>query len=98
MGWHPAAPAAQQGDARMMFLHPAALYGLIAAATPVVIYLLLRRRKKEVLWGAGYLLRLALASRKKSSLWRQFVVLAVRSLILALAALLIVQAFRPSPN
>ena len=82
----------------MTFLHPAALVGLVAAATPVAIYLLLRRRKKEVQWGAGYLLRLALASRKKSSLWRQMVVLAVRSLILALVGLLITQPFRPGTN
>src|SRR5438132_14011867 len=82
----------------MILLHPTALIGLVAAAAPVVIYLLLRRRKKEVQWGAGYLLRLALASRKKSSLWRQYVVLAVRSLILALAALLIAQPFKPGRN
>jgi hypothetical protein len=82
----------------MTLLHPFALAGLVAAATPVVIYVLLRRRKTEVQWGAGYLLRLALASKKKSSLWRQFVVLAVRSLILALAAILIAQPFRPGPK
>ena len=52
----------------MTLLHPFALTGLIAAATPVVIYLLLRRRKTEIQWGAGYLLRLALASKKRSSL------------------------------
>ena len=79
----------------MTLLHPFALTGLIAAAAPVVIYLLLRRRKTEIQWGAGYLLRLALASKKKSSLWRQIVVLAVRTLILALAAMLIAQPFRP---
>jgi hypothetical protein len=79
----------------MTLLHPFALAGLIAAAAPVAIYLLLRRRKTEIQWGAGYLLRLALASKKKSSLWRQIVVLTVRTLILALAALLIAQPFQP---
>ncbi|HWE03648.1 MAG TPA: BatA domain-containing protein [Tepidisphaeraceae bacterium] len=82
----------------MTLLHPLALAGLVAAATPVAIYLLLRRRKTEIQWGAGYLLRLALASKKRSSLWRQFIVLTVRSLILALAALLIAQPFRPGHN
>ena len=81
-----------------MFLHPAFLWSLLAAVTPVVIYLLLRRRKKEVAWGASYLLRKTLASKRKSSIWRQYVILATRTLILALMALLIAQPFRPNPR
>ena len=81
-----------------MFLHPAALWSLLTAVTPVVIYLLLRRRKKEVAWGASYLLRKTLASKRKSSVWRQYVILATRTLILALMALLIAQPFRPNPR
>src|SRR6188768_4117189 len=81
-----------------MFLHPTALWGLLAALTPLVIYLILRRRKKEVAWGASYLLRKTLASKRKSSVWKQYVVLAVRTLILALMALLIAQPFRPNPH
>jgi hypothetical protein len=77
-----------------MFLHPTALWGLLAALAPLVIYLILRRRKKEVAWGASYLLRKTLASKRKSSVWKQYVVLAVRTLILALMALLIAQPFR----
>lgn len=77
----------------MMLLAPTALVGLIAAATPVAIYLFLRRRKTEINWGASYLLRLTLASKKRTSLWRQYVVLAVRTLILALAAMLLAQPF-----
>ncbi len=64
----------------------------------MVIYLLLRRRKKEVAWGASYLLRKTLASKRKSSIWRQYVILATRTLILALMALLIAQPFRPNPR
>ena len=64
----------------------------------MVIYLLLRRRKSEVRWGASYLLRLTLSSRRRSSIWRQLVVLAVRCLILALTALLIAQLFQPNPQ
>ena len=81
-----------------MFLHPAALWSLLAAVTPVVIYLLLRRRKTEIPWGASYLLRKTLASKRKSSVWKQYVVLAVRTLILALMALLLAQPFRPNPR
>ena len=82
----------------MTFLTPAALVGLLAAVTPVAIYLFLRRRKTEINWGASYLLRLTLASKKKTSLWRQFVVLAVRTAILALAGFLIAQPFIAGPH
>lgn len=81
----------------MTLLHPLALVGLIAALSPIVIYLLLRRRKTEIPWGASYLLRLTLTSKRKSSRWKQFVVLACRALILALVALLLAEAFRPNP-
>lgn len=80
-----------------MFLHPTALWGLLAALAPLVIYLILRRRKMEVAWGASYLLRKTLASKRKSSVWKQYVVLSVRTLILALMALLIAQPFRAQP-
>lgn len=82
----------------MQFLYPSLLVGLIAALVPVIIYLLLRRRKSEVRWGASYLLRLTLTSKRRSSLWRQLVVLTVRCLILALAALLIAQLFQRNPQ
>jgi hypothetical protein len=80
------------------FTHPILLAGLVAALTPLIIYLLLRRRKTEVRWGASYLLRLTLASKRRSSIWRQLVVLAVRCLILALAALLLSQLVRRNPT
>ena len=79
----------------IQFLHPLALLGLIAAATPLVIYWLLRRRKTEVPWGASYLLRLTLTTRRRSSVWRQYVVLAVRCLILGLFGFLIAQPLLP---
>lgn len=81
----------------MNFLLPALLPGLALAVTPVAIYLILRRRKTQVPWGAGYLLRLTLTSRRKSSIWKQIVLLAVRTLILVLAGLLITQPFRGNP-
>jgi len=81
----------------IQFHHPAALIGLIAALAPLIIYFLLRRRRQEVLWGASYLLRLTLATRRKSSLWKQLIVLAVRTLILALAAVLVARPWRVNP-
>ena len=81
----------------MTILHPLALLGLAAAVTPIVIYLLLRRRKTEVPWGASYLLRLTLATKRKTSIWRQVVVLAIRALLIALTALLVSRALRRNP-
>ncbi len=78
----------------MQYLHPGFLWGLLFAATPIIIYILLRRRKQEIPWGASYLLRLTLASRRKSSLWKQYLVLAMRCAILALVALLIAEPFK----
>ncbi len=80
------------------FTHPIMLAGLVAALAPLIIYLLLRRRKTEVRWGASYLLRLTLASKRRSSIWRQLVILTVRCLILALVALLLAQLGRHNPK
>ncbi len=82
----------------MTLMYPMALFGLLAAVTPIVIYLLLRRRKHELAWGASYLLRLTLRSRRRSSLWKQMIVLACRCLLLALAAVLLVRAWRGNPE
>lgn len=82
----------------IQIVHPAVLWGLLAALVPIAIYLLLRRRKTEVRWGASYLLRLTLASKKRASIWRQIVVLAIRCLILALMAILLAQVWRPNPH
>ncbi len=81
----------------MILTSPLALIALAGAATPVLIYLLLRRRKRELDWGASYLLRLTLQSRRKTSRWKQFVVLAVRAMIIALAVLLLAGLLRPNP-
>jgi len=80
------------------FRHAGALVWLVVAVAPVVIYLLLRRRKREVPWGASYLLRLTLATRRKASVWKQMVVLAVRVLVLVLAASLVARPYRQNPR
>ena len=82
----------------MSVTHPMYLVGMLAALTPIVIYLLLRRRKHEVSWGASYLLRLTLTSRKRSSLWKQLLVLACRALFIALVAVLLARVVRPNPS
>ena len=80
----------------MILTYPVALLGLLAAATPVVIYLLLRRRKTEMDWGASYLLRLTLRSKRKASIWKQMVVLALRVLVLIFGAALLVGLIWPN--
>ena len=82
----------------MSFTNPSFLFGLPATLTPIIIYLLLRRRKTEVPWGASYLLRRTLESKRKSSVWKQYLVLALRCLILALMAALISEPFRTNPE
>jgi len=79
---------------QMQYIYPGYLWGLLFAATPIIIYILLRRRKQEIPWGASYLLRLTLASRRKSSLWKQYLVLAMRCAILALITWLISEPFK----
>ena len=80
----------------MILTYPVALLGLLAATTPVVIYLLLRRRKTEMDWGASYLLRLTLRSKRKASIWKQMVVLALRVLVLTFGAALLVGLIWPN--
>lgn len=63
------------------------LLALIFAAIPVVLYLLFRLRKRNVEWGASYILQLTIKEKKKESRWRQYVILALRTLLLALVAL-----------
>jgi hypothetical protein len=81
----------------MILTSPFVLAALVFAATPVIIFILLRRRKREVDWGAGYLIRLTLQSRRRASLWKQYLVLVVRTLIIILMVLLLAGVLRPNP-
>lgn len=80
------------------FYQPAALFGLVAALAPIIIYFLLRRRRQEVPWGASYLLRLTLATKRRTSIWKQLVVLAVRVLVLGLVAVSIARPWQRNPH
>ncbi|MBS3762972.1 MAG: BatA domain-containing protein [Planctomycetes bacterium] len=68
----------------MSFSFPWFLAALVFAAIPIVLYLLFRMRKQNVEWGATYILQLTLQEKVRESRWRQYIVLAVRTLILVL--------------
>lgn len=80
----------------MLFLRPELLWLSACAAVPVLLYILFRRRRTEVDWGSTYILRLALASGRRRTLWRQIVVILVRTLLLAALALAFARPFRES--
>lgn len=78
------------------FATPAALWALVLAVLPVVLYLLFRLRRRNVDWGASYILKMTLKRRVKESRWRQYAVLALRTLLLAaLIAAFALPHFRP---
>ena len=77
----------------MTFLHPQLLWALPFGLVPIIIYYLMRYRSLKVVWGANYVLELALARLKKRMYLDQFLLLALRTL----AALALVVAFaRPA--
>jgi hypothetical protein len=79
----------------MSVLHSGYLGWLALAAIPLILYLLFRRRRQEVAWGATYILKLALASGRRQTLWKQLVIVALRTLLLALLVLAFARPFQP---
>jgi hypothetical protein len=77
----------------MTFLQPTLLWFLLLAAIPAILYILFRRRRNEVAWAATYILRLALASGRKRSLWQQIVIVCLRTLLLAALVLAFARPF-----
>lgn len=78
----------------MSFLaSPTFFLWLLAASLPVIIYWLYRRRRTEVHWSANYILRRTIEQRHKRSLWRQIVILALRTLVLILIVLALARPF-----
>lgn len=64
----------------------AAFSSLALCAIPLIIYLIFRRRRRDIAWGAIYILRRLLEQRRKTSAWKQYVIIALRTLaFLALA-------------
>jgi hypothetical protein len=71
----------------MTVLHPALLWALPLAATPILIYYLMRFRSLQVAWGATYVLERALERLRKQFYLDQIILLALRTL--AVAALVV---------
>lgn len=72
---------------------------LAIGAIPLLLYLIFRRRRKDVAWGAVYILRRLLERRKRTSAWKQYVIIALRTLaFLALALVFLRLFFRPPPR
>jgi hypothetical protein len=73
----------------MSLANPAILWALPLGLIPIVIYYLLRFRALKVVWGANYVLELALARLRRQLHWDQILLIALR----VAACLLIVLAF-----
>ncbi|MCX5660383.1 MAG: VWA domain-containing protein [Planctomycetota bacterium] len=77
----------------MSILQPFFLGFLALALIPLILYLIFRLRKHEVAWGATYILRLTINQKKRQNLWKQIVVLSLRTIMLALLALAFARPF-----
>jgi len=71
------------------------LIWLLAASLPVVLYWLYRRRKSVVQWSANYILRRTLREAGNRNLWRQIVILSLRTLAIAALVVALAQPFLP---
>ncbi len=68
----------------MSYLSSSFLSFLPLAAIPVILYLLFRRRKNDVDWGATYILKKTLEAKNQQNIWRQVVILTIRTVFIAL--------------
>lgn len=73
----------------IIFTHRALLWGVAAAVAPILIHLLLRPRPRRARFPAVTLLRAALVSGQRANRVRNALLMAVRMLLLAVAALLL---------
>ena len=67
---------------------------LLAAAIPVAIYLIFRRRRKDTPWGAIYILRRLLETKSRMSAWKQYLIVALRTIAFAALAFAFLQPHR----
>jgi hypothetical protein len=70
-----------------MFLNPWMLWGLLGISVPIIIHLLNRFRRRRIEWGAMELLRRALVLRSRQIQLEDWLILALRCLVIALVAL-----------
>lgn len=78
------------------FANPALIYGLGAAALPVIIHLLNRRRFREEPWAAMRFLLAAVKKNARRIRIEQWILLAVRTLVVVLAVLAMAKPFLES--
>ncbi|MDG2124673.1 MAG: BatA domain-containing protein [Verrucomicrobiales bacterium] len=71
----------------MAFLNPLLLYGLAAVSVPVIIHLLNRRRFRKIPWAAMRFLKTSVQRNQRRMQVEDWILLAVRCLLLALLAL-----------
>ena len=71
----------------MQVASPPAWFAAFAlCAVPAVIYLIFRRRRKDIAWGAVYILRRLLEAKSRTSAWKQYAVIALRTVAFAALA------------
>lgn len=73
------------------FLYPMVLWALAAAAAPILIHLLNRRRYREVPWAAMQYLLEAVRKNSRRMQFEQWLLLAVRTLIVILVVLAVAE-------
>ncbi len=71
------------------------LLGLIAAAAPIILHLLRKRTARRMVWGAWMFLMASMRLRRRRVMIEDVILLVVRTLILALAALAFARPFLP---
>ena len=71
-----------------MFANPLMLWGLAGASLPILIHLLNRRKFREERWAAMRFLLAAIRKNQRRVRIEQWLLLAIRTLIILLAALL----------
>src|SRR5689334_5293639 len=74
----------------LTFLHPILAAAAVACVSvPIIIHILMRRRRKPVMWAAMRFLLEAYRQQRRRLKLEQFLLLAARCLVIALAALAI---------
>ena len=78
-------------------LNPALLGGLVSVAAPIIVHIAHRRKIRSIDWGAMRFLMAMFARNRRRLLIEQWLLLAVRMLILACLGLALLRpAWRPS--
>jgi hypothetical protein len=78
------------------FANPALLGGLVAAAVPIIIHLLNRRKFREMRWAAMRFLLAAIRKNSRRIRIEQWILLAVRTLVIVLVVLAMAKPYLES--